>query len=151
LVFTVLGNAESERRLLIRNAVAETGDTIAAGLTPVLRELRPADVATLRSDLSQFAASTRSIKVLFRPKNASTAEAFYFVASAPPISAEQTEDERQQLLHLGILPGLSQGCTTPRLLGDREASLLDNGAQVLTSATSIEGAAGCWAVVIATS
>ena len=151
LVFTVLGHAEAERRLLIRNAVAETGDTIAAGLVPVLRELRPADIASLRTDLSRFAASNRSIKVLFRPRNAGTAEAFYFVASAPPISAEQTEDERRQLLHLGILPGLSQGCSTPRLLGDHEASLLDNGAQVLTSATSIEGVAGCWAVVIATS
>jgi two-component system sensor histidine kinase ChvG len=151
LIFTVLGNAEAERRLLIRNAVAETGDTIAAGLAPVVRELRPADVASLRSELSQFAASNRSIKVLFRPKNAGTAEAFYFVATAPPISAQQTEDERQQLLSLGILPGLSQGCTAPRLLRDREATLLDNGAQVLTSATSIEGVAGCWAVVIATS
>ena len=151
LIFAVLGHAEAERRLLIRNAVAETGDTIAAGLAPVLRGLRPADVASLRSDLLQFAASNRSIKVLFRPKNAGTDEAFYFVATAPPISAERTEDERQQLIHLGILPGLSQGCTAPRLLGDREASLLDNGAQVLTSATSIEGVAGCWAVVIATS
>ena len=151
LIFAVLGNAEAERRLLIRNAVAETGDTIAAGLVPVLRDLWPADLATLRNDLSRFAARDRSIKVLFRPKNAGTADTFYFVATAPAISAEQTEAERQQLLRLGILPGLSQGCTARRLSGDSDASLLDNGAQVLTSVTSLEGVAGCWAVVIATS
>ena len=151
LIFTVLGNAEAERRLLIRNAVAETGDTIAAALIPVLRDLWPADVARLRDDLTRFGASDRSIKILFRPKSAGTAEAFYFVATAPPISAAQTEAELQQLLRLGILPGLSQGCTAPRLLGDREVSLMDNGTQVLTSAASIEGSAGCWAIVIATS
>jgi two-component system sensor histidine kinase ChvG len=151
LIFAVLGNAEAERRLLIRNAVAETGDTIAAGLLPVLRDIWPADLATLRSDLSRVAARDRSIKVLFRPKNAGTADTFYFVATAPAISAEQTEAERQQLLRLGILPGLSPGCTARRLSGDSEASLLDNGTQVLTSVTSLEGVAGCWAVVIATS
>ena len=104
---------------------------------------------TLRRELARFATEDRSIKVLLRPASATTAEAFYFVATAPPISPEQTEGELQQLLRLGILPGLSQGCAA-RLLRDREASLLDNGAEVLTSVTSVEGAAGCWAVVIAT-
>ena len=149
LIFTVLGNAEEERRLLILNAVADAGDAIAAGLAPALHDLRPAQLDTLRRELARFATQDRSIKVLLRPAIATTDEAFYFVATAPPISAEQTEAERQQLLRLGILPGLSQGCTA-RLLRDRDTSLLDNGAQVLTSVTSVEGVAGCWAVVIAT-
>lgn len=150
LIFTVLGNAEAERRLLVRNAVEETGDAIAAGLAPILHDLWPADLAILQRNLARFAAPDRSIKVLFRPASDTAAEAFYFIATAPPISAEQTETERQQLLRLGILPGLSQGCTA-RLLRDRGSSLLDNGVQVLTSVTSVEGVAGCWAVVIATS
>ena len=150
LIFTVLGNAEAERRLLIRNAVTETGNAIAAGIAPILRNLRPADLATLRSALLAYAAKDRSIKVLFRPASGTTAEAFYFVATMPPISAEQTEVERQQLLRLGILPGLSQGCAV-QLLHDRDASLLGNGTEVLTSVTSVAGVAGCWAVVIATS
>lgn len=149
LIFTVLSNAEVERRLLILNAVADTGDAIAAGLAPALHDLRPAELDTLRRELARFATGDRSIKVLLRPASATTAEAFYFVTTAPPISAEQTEAEREQLLRLGILPGLSQGCAA-RLLRDRDTSLLDNGAQVLTSVTSVEGVAGCWAVVIAT-
>jgi two-component system sensor histidine kinase ChvG len=149
LIFAVLGNAEEERRLLIINAAADVGDAIASGLAPALHELRPADLATLQRELARFATRERNIKVLLRPVSATTAEAFYFVATAPPISREQTEGERQQLLRLGILPGLSQGCAA-RLQPDRDASLLDNGAQVLTSVTSVEGVAGCWAVVIAT-
>jgi two-component system sensor histidine kinase ChvG len=150
LIFMVLGNAEEERRLLILNAVADAGDAIAAGLAPTLHDLRPAELDTLRHELGRFATLDRSIKVLLRPASAAAAEAFYFVATAPLISPEQIEGERQQLLQLGILPGLSQGCTA-RLLRDRDASLLDYGAQVLTSVTSVEGVAGCWAVVIATS
>ncbi len=150
LIFAVLGNAETERDQLIRNAVAETGDAIATGLAPTLRELRLADLPMLRSELARFAAADRSIRILFRPARGTTAEAFYFVARAPSLSAEQTEAERQQLLRLGILPGLSQGCTA-RLLPEHDASRLGNGAEVLTAVTSVEGVAGCWAVVIATS
>src|SRR5271166_3564982 len=93
LIFTVLGNADAERRLLILNAVAEAGDAIAAGLAPALHDLHPAELDTLRRELARFATEDRSIKVLLRPASASTAEAFYFVATAPPISAEQTEAE----------------------------------------------------------
>ena len=149
LIFAILGNADAERRLLILNAVAETGDAIAAGLAPVLHDLRPAEIASLRHELSRFAAADRSIKILLRPASATMAEDFYFVATEPPISPEQTQAERQQLLELGILPGLSQGCVA-RFLRDRDASLLDDGTEVLTSVTSVVGTAGCWAVVIAT-
>ena len=150
LIFAVLGNAESDRRQLIRNSVAQTGDAIAAGLAPTLRDLRPAELPALRRELSRFAAADRSIKILFRPANGATAEAFYFVATVPPISAEQTEAERQRLLRLGILPGLSQGCAA-RPLHEHDVSLLISAAEVLTAVASVEGVAGCWAVVIATS
>lgn len=116
---------------------------------PVLHDLRPAEIGSLRHELSRFAAADRSIKILLRPANAATAEDFYFVATEPPISPEQTEAERQQLLELGILPGLSQGCVA-RFLRGQEASLLGDGTEVLTSVASVEGTAGCWAVVIAT-
>src|SRR5258708_2389784 len=50
LVFAVLGNAEAERSQLIRNAVAETGDAIAAGIAPTLRDLHLAELPTLRRE-----------------------------------------------------------------------------------------------------
>jgi two-component system sensor histidine kinase ChvG len=149
LILTVLGNADAERHLLILNAVADTGEAIVAGMAPVLHDLRPADVATLKRAMSRLAAPDRSIKILLRPASAETAQGFYFVAIEPPIAAEQAEAERQELLALGILPGLSQGCTA-RPLRDRRPSLLGGGAEALTAATSVDGVAGCWAVVVAT-
>jgi two-component system sensor histidine kinase ChvG len=149
LMFAVLGNADEERRRLILNAAADTGDAIAAGLTPVLHDLRPAEIATLRRELSRFAANERSIKIMLRPTSATAAQSFYFVAIDPPIAAEQAETERQQLLALGILPGLSQGCSA-RLQRGRNASLLSDGSEALIAVKSVDGVAGCWAIVIAT-
>lgn len=149
LILTVLGNADAERHVLILNAVADTGDVIATGMAPALHDLRPADIASLKREMSRFAAADRSIKILLRPASTATAQGFYFVAIEPPISSEQAEVERQQLLGLGILPGLSQGCTA-RLLRGRRPSLLGGGAEALTAVTSVDGVAGCWAVVVAT-
>jgi two-component system sensor histidine kinase ChvG len=149
LIFAVLGNADTERRHLVLSAVTQTGDAIAAGLGPVLHDLRPADIGTLAGALSRFTAPDRSIKVLLRPTNATADQSFFFVAIEPPISPEQTQQERQQLLDLGILPQLAQGCVA-RFLRGGNASVLGNGAEVLTSVTSVQGAAGCWVIVIAT-
>src|SRR5215470_13413319 len=79
LIYTVLGDADAERRLLVLHAVAETGDAIAAGVTPAMRDLRPSQMDLLRRELSRFAAEERSIKILFRPANAAAADSFYLV------------------------------------------------------------------------
>lgn len=149
LIFGILGRADTDRRQLIVNAVGETGDAVAAGLAPVLRDLRPSDTTTLRQALTRFAATERSIKVLLRPAIGPAPAAFYLMATEPQIPSDQTEAERQQLLGLGILPDLPRDCDAHFVRG-RDESLLDNGAQVLTSVASVNGAAGCWVIVIAT-
>lgn len=150
LMFAVLANADAERRQLILASVEETGDAVAAGLAPTLRDLRLAEIGTLRSQLARFSAFDRSIKILLRPSLGQANAQFYLIATEPPISAEQTDAERAQLLDMGILPDLSPGCNAKFLRG-RDASMLDNGTQVLTSVTSMEGVVGCWAIVITTS
>jgi two-component system sensor histidine kinase ChvG len=149
LVFGILGAADTDRRQLIVNAVGETGDAVAAGMAPMLHDLRPSDTTTLRQALTRFAAPERSIKLLLRPE-ISAAPAFYLIATEPQIPPDQKEAERQQLLGLGILPDLSQGCDA-RFVRGHDESLLDNGAQVLTSVASVNGTAGCWVILIATS
>jgi two-component system sensor histidine kinase ChvG len=149
VVFGILGRADTDRRQLIVNAVGETGDAVAAGLAAVLHDLRPSDTTTLRAALTRFTAPDRSIKVLLRPTIGTAPSAFYLMATEPQIPSEQTEAERQQLLGLGILPDLPKDCDAHFVRG-RDASLLDNGAQVLTSVASVNGAAGCWVIVIAT-
>lgn len=150
LVSTVLGDADAERRLLLLNAVGETGDAIAAGLTETLHDLRPADSDTLRQALARFSAPERSIQILLRPAADDTAQDYYFIATDTPASPELLEADRKRIVDLGILPDLSHGCTE-RFVRARDPSLLREGTEVLTSVTSVAGSAGCWAIVIANS
>ena len=148
LIFTILERADSDRRGLILAAVRDTGDAIAAALAPGLRELRPADIGQLDTALARFGVPDRSIKILLRP--AAAGSDFFFVASQPALSPDQAQAERRQLLDLGILPDLASDCAA-RLLRQSGASTIDDGAQALVSVTAVQGTAGCWAVVIATS
>lgn len=149
LIFATLDAADEDRRQLVLNAVEETGDAVAAGMTPMLHEMRPTDIAGLRRVLSHFAASGRSIMVLLRHSDEGVPTPFYLMETQPQLTPERTDAERQQLLQLGILPNPSGDCRVHELRGRRSA-LLDNGTQAVTSVTSVNGTVGCWVIVIAT-
>src|SRR5579871_6589788 len=89
LVSAVLSNADRERRQLIVRAVQETGDAVAAGLLPLLRDMHPSNVELLQQELTRFSAGDRSIKVLLRPPGAD--QEFYLIATEPPIFGEELE------------------------------------------------------------
>jgi two-component system sensor histidine kinase ChvG len=150
LMFSVLAQADAERRLLVLNAVSETGNVVAAALAPTLLDLRPADTDTLARELTRFSAADRSIRILFRPSGDAGAQGFYLLAAAPPIPAEAAESERRQLLRLGIVSSGNEACTAQKAPGETP-TFLRGGAEVMTSVLPVQGAAGCWAVVIATS
>ncbi len=149
LMFSVLAQADAERRALVFNAVSETGGTVAAALAPMLRDLRPADTDTLAQALAPFSAPDRSIRILFRPSGEAGSGGFYLLAAAPPIPPDQAETERQLLLRLGIVSGSNDDCTA-QLAPDATPTFLSGGAEVMTSVLPVPGDAGCWAVVIAT-
>ena len=149
VVYSVLAQADRERRLLVLNAVAETGDVVATALAPLLGALRPADIDTLARDLLPFSASDRSIRILLRPAGPGGAGGFYLVAAAPPITPDQAEAERQQFLRLGVVANAEQGCTA-KAASDGGPTFLGANAEVLTSVRPVAGAAGCWVIVIST-
>lgn len=149
LMFSVLAQADVERRSLVMNAVSETGGLVAAALAPTLRDLRPADTDVLARELARFSAPDRSIRILFRPSGEAASRGFYLLAAEPPIPPEQAETERQQLLRLGIVPGGNEACAAQLAPGDTPA-FLSGGAEVMTSVLPVQGEAGCWAVVIST-
>jgi two-component system sensor histidine kinase ChvG len=149
LMFSVLAQADAERRLLVLNSVSETGNVVAAALAPTLRDLRPADTDVLAGELARFSAADRSIRILFRPSGEAGARGFYLLAAAPPIPAEQAEDERQQLLRLGIVSSGNEDCAAQLSPGETPP-FLSGGTEIMTSVLPVPGNAGCWAIVIAT-
>lgn len=146
LVAQVLGDADAERRALVLEAVSQTGAAIGVGLGDALRPLTPADAGRLDAALARYAAPGRTLRVLFRPAGQS-GDAFFLLAAAPPIPAEEVAEERRMLVDLGVLPGAAQGCAVAR----REPVLLGVELELLTAVVAVPGQAGCWAVVIGSS
>jgi two-component system sensor histidine kinase ChvG len=149
LVYSVLAQADRERRTLVLNAVSETGDVVAAALAPLLSQLRPAEIDTLSRSLAPFSAPDRTIRVLLRPAAPAATSGFYLVAAAPPIPPDQAETERRQFLRLGIVAA-GDGACAAQTGADAGPTFIGGGAEVLTSVRTVSGVAGCWVVVIAT-
>jgi two-component system, OmpR family, sensor histidine kinase ChvG len=148
LLYSIFENIESERRDLLVTAVQDAGTAIAAGLAPELQTLQPSGFDGLDSRLARFADPRRRMTLLFHPTGSAATEQFFFVASVPPVSAEQLGRERERLVSLGVLNELAHSCAGGTSLAERVTA--ENGsAAVITSITGVAGQAGCWAIVIA--
>src|SRR5208282_529758 len=71
---------------------------------------------------------------------------FYYVASAPAVSAQYLEQERQDLINAGVLDRLKDSCAEVRALAVRYTNPA-GGQELLTSITPIQAKTGCWAVI----
>jgi len=147
LLYSIFARDDAEQRELLITAVHDAGTAIAAGLAPMLRTLEPDDFGTLESQLARFADPRRNVIVLFHPKGSDVAAQFFFVAGVPAVAAGQLAAERDRLAELGILPALARFCAGEAPLTGRIAAT--GSAAVITSITGVDGAAGCWAIVVA--
>jgi two-component system sensor histidine kinase ChvG len=147
LLYSIFDTIESERRELLVTALRDAGIAIATGLTPELQALEPADFDRLQGDLARFADPRRRITLLFHPAGTVASEQFFLVASAPSVSVEQLERERNRLASLGVLDGLVRSCAGGTPMAER-VTAENGGTAVITSITGVVGKPGCWAVVI---
>lgn len=148
LTYSLLAELQARQRGLLVASVRDAGAAIAAGLEPTLRNLPPEAFGGLDALLRPFAASRRSIMLLFHPATGAPGEQFFLVASAPALSPTDAAGVQARLAMLGVLPALARSCAGGVPLAERVAGT-DDAASVLTSVTGIAGATGCWAVLIA--
>ena len=74
---------------------------------------RPKPGRALNAELAKFASDGTVLKLMVQPAAGASAAAtrrFYFVASAPPIRADEVRPELDELRHRGILQRLSDAC-----------------------------------------
>jgi two-component system, OmpR family, sensor histidine kinase ChvG len=118
-LYQTFKQAEQDRQTLLVEAVQERGRLVGLGLRPFLQQTSPSPLLTLGDELQRFASPSTSLKVLFRPADQQEANAFFYVASAPPISTDSLTRERDELLRLGVLADVSTTCTGNKTLSNR--------------------------------
>jgi len=149
LLYSVFRDADLDKQRLLLDTVRESGMLVARALTPLLEALPQGELGRVPRELARFQSEQHSLTLFYKPKAASSAAGFFYVASAPPVPAERLEGERARLLELGILQRLAASCTGNVPLSERIASPEET-TEIVTSVTPVQSGNGCWAVVIAT-
>lgn len=145
LLYSVFRAAEAEKQELLAEAVRENGEIVGRAIAPLLRPLDPLAFDDVQAALARFESDSRSVKVLFGPRDRS---GFLYVASVPSIPFDALEDERRRLGELGVLDRLAESCSGNVPLAARVV-LAGGGEEVLTSVTPVKADRGCWAIVVA--
>jgi two-component system sensor histidine kinase ChvG len=147
VLYITLRDVYSERQALLLEGVREQGRLVATALTPLLQQEDVSALPKVADELDRFGGTETRLKILFRKSGEAGASSFYFVAAAPPVDANQLDDERQTLLKQGILSAVAATCNDRVALADRYVAP-DGSEELLTSITPVLSPPGCWAIVM---
>ena len=138
--------ADEEKNRLLIDSVEAQGRLAAAALRPLVESVDGQAMRTISQTVQRLGEAGTNIKLVFRPEKAPSNQSFYYVASAPAVSAQYLEQERQELLSAGVLDRLKDSCAEVRALAVRYTNPA-GGLELLTSITPIKAPSGCWAVI----
>ena len=136
-------SADRQMRELVTRAIQDRSKLIADALTPALRSGDAASRIALHEALLKYSSDGTVLKLMLQPVGDGQGRGFYFVASAPPIRADQVSVELDELSNRGILQRLSEACMwdAPGEIRYRQA---DGTVELLTSLIPIQTKDGCW-------
>lgn len=138
--------ADAEKNALIGRSVQKEGRLIARSLQPLLETFQGGTAHQLLEAIDRLGQGSTNVKLLFRPQNVADPESFFYVASAPRVTNAYLEEERQKLLHAGLLTKLAESCEGEYPLAHRYTNPAGR-EELLTSITPVNIAAGCWAII----
>lgn len=150
ILYSEFRAADEEKQRLLLQGTQEQGRLIAGTLKPLLKGFDPGTVQQLSEVLGQITSPETKIKILFRPHDATDPASFYYVASAPKVSASYLEAERAELLGSGVFTRVPATCSA---VTPSAARYTNPGGQeeLLVSLNAINTEAGCWVVITSSS
>ena len=110
ILYVEFREADVKEQTLLLESVREQGRLIAESLRPVLERKEPSPLLALPKEVKRLAVPNTGVKVLYRPKDQSGVEGFYFVAAEPEIPPASLERERDALIQRGVLGNLVSTC-----------------------------------------
>ena len=146
ILYSEFRTADEDKQRLLLKGTQEQGRLIALSVEPVLKGFDPHTVQRLDEALARISSAETKIKVLFRPRNAADPERFYYVASAPKVSAAYLEAERAELVGSGIFKNVPETCSAFRPSAARYTNPKGE-EELLVSLNAINTEAGCWVII----
>ncbi|HLI12292.1 MAG TPA: HAMP domain-containing sensor histidine kinase [Alphaproteobacteria bacterium] len=146
LIYNQFEAADAEKNQLLLDSVEAQGKLIAETLRPLVEKVDGSTMIAIAQTVARLGVAGSNIKILYRPSNEASLQSFFYVASAPPVSAQYLQQEQQDLLSSGILDRLKDSCQAVVPLSVRYTNPA-GGEELLTSITPIQANSGCWAVI----
>jgi two-component system sensor histidine kinase ChvG len=138
--------ADEEKQQILLKSAQEQGRLVVVSITPLLTRFDPATSKKLGELLGEISSGDTNIKVLLRPNSAPNAEQFYYVASAPTVSAAYLAAEQKQLFDSGVFKRVPATCRE----ADSAVARYTNPSgkeELLVSLNAINTKVGCWVVI----
>ncbi len=141
--------ADEDKQSLLLKAAQEQGRLVAESIKPHLSEFTPKAISEVAAVLSRIGGEETNIKVLYRPVEATKTNGFYYVASAPKVSASYLASEQEELIQTGIFNSVPATCeridsTAARYRNPKGKE------ELLVSMRAVNTGAGCWVVITST-
>lgn len=142
-------SADRQMRNLVTRSIEDRSKLISYALGPALQQLDARNSGGLADELAKFASDGAVLKLMVLPAPPPGAppgqSAFHFVASAPPIQANQVAAELDEFRRRGILQRLSDACTWDAA-DEIRYKQPDGTFALLTSIIPIKSMNGCWVI-----
>lgn len=141
-------HADRQSRALVAESLRRDGWLIAQALATKLEQQDHLSPAALNDMLARFTGNGTLLKLMYRPADAGQGSRFYFIASAPRVTAEQMGPDLDLLAGHGILASLADSCSWEQPVQIRYHQL-DGAEEILTSIIPIHTPRGCWVLISA--
>lgn len=138
--------ADQEKQQILLKSAQEQGRLVVVSITPLLTRFDPATSKRLGELLGEISSGDTNIKVLLRPNSAPNAEQFYYVASAPTVSAAYLAEEQKQLIDSGVFKRVPATCGQ----ADSAVARYTNPSgkeELLVSLNAVNTKVGCWVII----
>ena len=139
-------DADEDRQALLIDGLQQQGQLLARALEPALQGIDVRGTTQLTETLERLTDDQIRAKLLLRPSGLDGT--MFYVASAPPVSAEYLAEERAVLEQTGVLTSVDESCEGERPLALRFVNPAGD-EEFLTSLTPVITPAGCWLVITA--
>jgi two-component system, OmpR family, sensor histidine kinase ChvG len=138
--------ADIEKRQLLLKSAQEQGRLMADAIRIEIERFDPRVPRRLTEALQRLGSGDFHTKLLFRPREATGSDNFFYIAAMPVVTAEYLEQERVELVSRGILARVRRSCDGAGPLSERYVNPAGR-EEILTSLTPLNTDRGCWVVI----
>lgn len=146
VLYRLLEAADEDKRAILLKDVSERGRLVQEILRPAIESEGLNALPEIAGRLKGLSGGDTTLRLFFKPNGGTDPRGFFYLASAPALSAPELAAERAELGTLGVFETLARTCQTGEGLVTRH-TLSRTSEEVIIAASPLRTESGCWSLV----